>query len=286
VLTNPKPTAQIPLELGPGDPLLATWQRGLGRATAWTSDATTRWSNDWISWDGFVDFWGRLVRDVLPPSLDTPPEVRFDGGAIEIGFDADVPLDAVAIATVRDSAGEVRSVPLQRLDAGRFEGRLPVAAKGAYWVAVRVENPDGTLASGSGGVVAGYADEFAFRDPDPLLASDLADATGGRVEPAAAEIYEPAPSVGAAERDLWPLLVAIALALFLLDIALRRLVVASGDFEVWKETLTPTRREPVKALETPVEVAGEEPAAPPPQEREVHPEEETLGLLLRRKRRR
>ena len=281
VLTRPKDTAQIPMELGPGDPLLATWQRGLGRASVWTSDATIRWSADWVDWDGFTDFWGRLVGDVLPPGRDTPPEVRLDGGTLEISYRAEVPLEAVAIAQIRDSEQRVTVVPLQRSGVSLFEGRVPVTAEGAYWVAVRVEDATGTIASGSSGVIAGYADEFAFRDPDPQLAFDLADATGGRVAPGAASIYNPAPLMGATEQALWPFLASVALALFLLDVALRRLVVSRGDLEVWREQLKPTRKEPVAALETPPAVADED-APPPP--REILPEEETFGKLLRRKR--
>jgi Mg-chelatase subunit ChlD len=286
VLTRPKDTAAIPLEIGPGDPLMATWQRGLGRATAWMSDATGRWSADWLEWDGFVDFWGRMVRDVLPPSLDSPPEVRFDGGALDIRFDAEVPLDAVAVATIRDDAGNLTSLPLQRTDETTFEGRAPVARDGAYWVAVAVENADGVLASGSSGVVAGYADEFAFREPDVGLAADLATTTGGRVEPVAAEIYDPAPSRGAAETTIWPWLVGLALALFMVDVALRRLVVARGDFEAWRESVA-RKRAPAEALVTapaaPTGDAAHRPG-PSPEQREVHPEEETLGRLLKRKR--
>ncbi len=285
VLVRPKDTAAIPLEIGPGDPLLATWQRGLGRATAWTSDATARWSADWLTWDGFVGFWGRLVRDVLPPSLDSPPEVRFDGGALEVRFDAEVPLDAVAVATIRDDSGNLSSLPLQRTGESQFRGRVPVARDGAYWVAVTVENADGLLASGSSGVVAGYADEFAFREPDVRLGADLAATTGGRVEPGAAEIYDPAPSRGAAESPLWPWLVGLALALFLVDVTLRRLVVARGDFEAWRESVA-RQKAPVEALVTaPAAPAAEGGTEPPPQRREVHPEEETFGRLLRRKRR-
>ncbi len=284
VLVRPKDTAAIPLEVGPGDPLLATWQRGLGRASAWMSDATSRWSADWLTWDGYVDFWGRLVRDVLPPSLDTPPEVRFDGGAIDVRFDAEVPLDAVAIATIRDAVGNLSSLPLQRTGESEFRGRMPVARDGAYWVAVTVENADGLLASGSSGVVAGYADEFAFREPDAQLGADLAASTGGRVEPTAAEVYDPAPSRGAAESPLWPWLVGLALALFLVDVALRRLVVARGDFEAWRESVTRTKA-PVEALVTaPAAPTAEGVPEPAVQRREVHPEEETFGRLLRRKR--
>ena len=92
---------------------------------------TSRWSADWLTWDGYVDFWGRLVRDVLPPSLDTPPEVRFDGGAIDVRFDAEVPLDAVAIATIRDAVGNLSSLPLQRTGESEFRGRMPVARRHA-----------------------------------------------------------------------------------------------------------------------------------------------------------
>ncbi len=280
VLTRAKDTALMPLELGPGDPLLATWQRGLGRATVWTSDATARWASDWVPWEGFVDFWGRVVGDVLPPGRETPPEVRLDGGSLEIDFEAAVPLDAVAVAQIRDSGGSVAMIPMQRVGETGFQTRVPVAAEGAYWVAVRVEDASGTLASGSSGIVAGYADEFAFREPDPQLAPDIAELTGGRVGPDLAAFYDPAPAVGAAERDVWPFLVAVALALFLLDVALRRLVVTRGDLEVWREQLSPAGREAVEAIAT--DDAGD---IKPDQAREIHPEEETLGRLLRRRRR-
>jgi len=291
VLTKTKPTAAVPLEVGAGDPLFATWQRGLGRAAVWTSDATVRWSADWVEWDGFVDFWGRMASDVLPPGRDTPPSVRLDGGTLEIEYQASVPLDAVAIATIRDTAGNVTMHPLQRTDETTFTARVPVAAAGAYWVAVQVEDSAGTLASGSGGVVAGYADEFAFRDPDPTLASDIAQAASGRVDPEATAAFESAPVRGDAAIPLWPWLAALALALFLADVALRRIVVARGDFEVWREAMRPTAKRPVAALDTsepPLEAPPEDaprPSAPAPR-REALPEEETLAQLLKRRRKR
>ncbi len=302
VLTRPKPAAQIALEIGPGDPLLASWQRGLGRATAWTSDATGRWSADWLPWDGFVDFWGRVVSEVLPAGRETPPEVRFDGGALAIGFEADASLDAVGVAQVRAGDGDVTAVPMQRTGESRFEARVPVTAAGAYWVAVQVEDGGAVVASGSSGVVAGYSDEFAFREADPSLAGDVAEATGGRLDPVATAAYDTAPRRGAAEIGLWPWLAALALALFLLDVTLRRLVVSRGDLAMWRAALRRTSREPVRALETgalPVAGSGRGPDAireeapsppgeavdhPAPPSREVYEEEHTLGRLLRRKR--
>jgi hypothetical protein len=81
--------------------------------------------------------------------------------------------------------------------------------------------------------------------------------------------------------------VAAALVLFLLDVALRRLVFARGDLTVWRQAVTPQKKTPVAAIETAGPPTSERPdtPVPPTPPREVHPEEETLSTLLRRKRR-
>ena len=51
VATTAKPTAAVDLAIGPDeDPLLASWQAGLGRVTAWTSDGGERWAAPWNGW--------------------------------------------------------------------------------------------------------------------------------------------------------------------------------------------------------------------------------------------
>ncbi|MDH3303518.1 MAG: VWA domain-containing protein, partial [Acidimicrobiia bacterium] len=278
VLTNPKGTASTPLLIGQDDPLLATWQRGLGRATAWTSDATSRWSAAWVDWEGYVGFWGAVVRDLLPPGLDTPPEIRLSDGRLVINYDAgDVPLDAAAVARVRLPNGDLSVVPLQRTGTSTFSGSTAAPAAGAYWVSVSVEGDAGVLASGSSGAVSSYQEEFAFRQPDPTLAADLASLTGGRSEPEAADVFDPAPAIGGAETELWPHLTALALALFLIDVALRRLVLQEGDIEAWKEAATPRSRRADRPVFDP-DAGALRPAEPPP-------EADTVGRLLRRKNR-
>ena len=266
VLTRPKTTAQLPLLIGEEDPLLASWQRGLGRVTAWTSDATARWSADWLPWDGYVEFWGKVVGDVLPAGRETPPDVEVSGGLLSIGYEVgDVPLDAAAVATVRSPDGDVQMVPLRRTSGSEFTGLVRVSDSGAYWVAVSVENAGTTLASGSSGAVSSYAEEFSFRDPDERLGSDIAALTGGRVNPDAAAVFDPAPVTGKARRVIWPWLAGAALLLFMTDVTLRRLVLTGAV----------TRRS--------VQRAGEpEEEAPEPVEPLV--ERETVGRLLQRKR--
>ena len=278
VLTKPKGTASVPLLIGQDDPLLATWQRGLGRSTAWTSDATARWSSAWVTWDGYVDFWGAVVRDVLPAGLDNPPEVVIDEGELSIAYVAgEVPLDATATARVRLPDGETATVPLQRTSSTTFEASTSAGAPGAYWVSVAVEAGGALLSSSSSGTLSSYQEEFAFRDPDPTLAADVADITGGRVDPQPESVFDRAPRAGNAETPIWMWLTAMAMLLFLVDIALRRLVFAPGDREVWKAAV----RSPRVAAAHPIVLDDEGKPLPPPPPKDAG----TAGHLLKRKNR-
>jgi hypothetical protein len=280
VVTKAKGTASVPLEIGQADPLLATWQRGLGRATVWTSDATARWSTQWVDWDGYVDFWGELVRDVLPAGREIPPMVYVDGGNLNVDFEltgADV--DARASARVRMPDGEVVVIPMERVSSTSFSASMPVGATGAYWVAVTVDNPDGSQIVSGSGAVSSYEEEFAFRSPDPGLMADLTSITGGQANPEPGQVFDLAPVIGKADVNIWPWLAAFALAVFLVDVALRRLVLTAGDAAMWKEGVTTQKVKEKRRIEAKLEEAATT-GAPPP----VLSDSETLERLMRRKR--
>jgi uncharacterized membrane protein len=280
VLTKAKGTASIVMEIGQRDPLLATWQRGLGRATAWTSDSTARWSSEWVEWGGYVDFWGEMVRDVLPAGRDNPPSVFVSGGKLEVRFELeDADVDATATARVRGPDGQVTIVPMDRTSGNVFAASVPLGEAGAYWVAVTVDNPDGTQVTSGSGAVSAYEEEFAFREPDPTLGADIPELTGGRLNPDAVSVFDAAPVRGRAEVSVWPWLAAAGLALFLLDVALRRLVLTTGDAQLWREGVTTTRTKEKRRIEQKIEEAAAS-GSPPP----VLSESETLERLMRRKR--
>jgi uncharacterized membrane protein len=280
VLTKPKGTASIVMEIGQRDPLLATWQRGLGRATAWTSDATARWSSTWVDWEGYVDFWGEVVRDVLPAGRDNPPSAFVTDGRLEVRYELPgAEVDATATARVRGPDGEVTVVPMDRISGTGFSASVPLGQAGAYWVAVTVSNPDGSQITSGSGAVSAYEEEFAFREPDPTLGADIAELTGGRLNPEAVAVFDPAPVRGRAEVSIWPWLAGIALGLFLLDVGLRRLVLTAGDAQMWREGVTTARTKEKRRIERKIEEAATT-GGPPP----VLSESPTLERLMRRKR--
>ncbi|MGH7965802.1 MAG: VWA domain-containing protein, partial [Candidatus Binatia bacterium] len=68
MLTKPKSGADVQLYTDVHtnrDPLMATWQYGLGKAVAVSFDPSGGGSSDWILWDGFGKFWSQAVRWVM-----------------------------------------------------------------------------------------------------------------------------------------------------------------------------------------------------------------------------
>jgi len=139
VATTPKPAGRVILSTHQDDPLLAAWQYGLGRAVAWTSDATGRWAQQWVAWDGFSRFWAQAVRWTIVEWSDVPVEVV----VTLVGEEAHVTVDAVddsgafidgldASMRVVGPAGEPIQVELAQTAPGRYEGTFVPQAEGAY----------------------------------------------------------------------------------------------------------------------------------------------------------
>ncbi|MCJ7433109.1 MAG: VWA domain-containing protein, partial [Anaerolineales bacterium] len=95
VASSAKDLAQVILESDKGDPILATWQYGLGRSVAFTSDATGRWARDWARSEIFPTFWAQAVRYTINDSLNTALQMTIESQ----GEKANIILDA------RDRAG-------------------------------------------------------------------------------------------------------------------------------------------------------------------------------------
>lgn len=66
VATTAKEQAEVVLVSPEGDPVLAAWQYGLGRAMAWTPDVGGRWSGAWAGSPASALLWGNLLSWLLP----------------------------------------------------------------------------------------------------------------------------------------------------------------------------------------------------------------------------
>ena len=140
IATTPKPGAQVVWEATQGDPLLAAWSYGLGRAVAWTSDATGRWASAWMSWPDVSAFWGRVTRWLLPPPFDPGLSVsivpeRFT--QVRLNLDVFTPegdyangLDLRLTVTYPESGRTVITTTLAQVAPGRYSAVFPTTEPG------------------------------------------------------------------------------------------------------------------------------------------------------------
>ncbi len=189
-----KPTAQTHLVVGEeNDPLLASWQVGLGRATAWTSDASARWSQAWSTWEGYTSFWAGVVKDTFPLGGSAGAGARaelVDGKLRVTAESADGwPDGATAVARVAGPDLQGREVALERTSDNTFVGEVAATAAGTYAVGVSVTGPDGgTLLAATTTAVQSYSAEYAVGSVDVDALTRVSALAGGRgaIEPAAA----------------------------------------------------------------------------------------------------
>ena len=235
--TTAKSAAQTVLVTSRDDPLLAQWQYGLGRAVAWTSDSTGRWAKDWLGWSGFNRFFSQLVSWTFPGEETDGIEARLDTvdgrSSLHVeSVEADgSPRDFYATtATVVGPDLEPKTVNLTQAAPGAYEAPLGELDPGAYAVRVTQTRPGTSALGRTIGLVAPTAAEYRLIGTDEPFLAALRSVTGGTQIQTAKDPWVHDLTATSHSTDLWPLLLILAMLLWPLDIALRRVSIGRREF--------------------------------------------------------
>jgi uncharacterized membrane protein len=228
-----KDSARTVLETDDDQPLLATWQYGLGRSAAWLSDARGQWAADWLAWEGFPRFTSQMLGAVLPVrgGQESSVEVVVSGGETTVRLTSAPGQESMAVsATVIGSDGTKRELPLPQVGPSSYLGRVESPAPGTYLVQISGALADRVLIQETVGMVVPYSSEYRGAQANPALLDELAALTGGGLLPDAAAAFAPVAARVTRAQEIGLPLLLIALCLLPLDIALRRLMLRRGDF--------------------------------------------------------
>ena len=245
VKTNKKATAQVPLVTDIGDPLLAHWQFGLGKVTAFTSDCKSRWAALWITtWPGYNQFWAQILRETARKPEGQFMDISLKEKSQQAEIVVDVQEDAASFKNEARVQAEVYHVPAGALGAsmkpthamllsqsgpGRYEGKFRPDEPGVYLVRARAGSQ-----MVSAGLVHNRSGETATGQVDSDVLNDVAKQTGGSV------LAEDAAELPSLERsythfvELTPWLLRMFLLVFLVDVAIRRWENVLGMFAFFR----------------------------------------------------
>ncbi|WP_434045332.1 MULTISPECIES: VWA domain-containing protein [Sorangium] len=228
VVTIPKSRATVLLSGPEGDPVLAVWSAGLGRAAAFTSDLKDRWGAAWTRWPGAARMIAQAARDVTRKAED--PRVRLEadasGGELSVrasvvGDDGRAQSFRRLVVHVAGPDGFARELPLEATGAGSYTATLPLSRPGTYVAVARDELTGEAVGTTGAAMTAG--EELRPTGSDLSLLGRIAEFTGGKRRDTLAGIFEDRASRRFAYRDATPPLVLFAALALLLAVAARRL---------------------------------------------------------------
>lgn len=240
VMTRPKPTSEFILASEAGDPVLVWWRYGLGMTVAFTSDAKSQWAAEWLTWPEFGTFWAQVIRNAMRKN---------DAKGVFVDLERRGQTTRVVVDSV-DAAGQYineaktrltligpdldkQDIELSQTAPGRYEADFATTQSGAYQLELSQFQNDTPTFRQTRGTVIGYPDELRFGPADEELMRQIASVSGGQYQPTASDLLTADDRVAQQVIGLWPYLLMTALALFLLDVALRRI-----DFSIWLPTRT------------------------------------------------
>jgi uncharacterized membrane protein len=249
VATTPKPRAETPLWTDKGDPLLAHWQYGLGRAVAFTSDAKAKWGKLWLNWEKYRQFWSQIGQWSLRrlENADFTTEVSVENGEGVISIDAAddqgnyrnfLNLQTIVVSP----KGEKQTVHVEQTGPGHYEAHFPTKEVGAYLLNL-MDLKDGQVRGTQVvGASVNYSPEFNATEPNLNLLRRIAESGGGEMlEPSdlttnpflhdRKKTFQP--------RDLWEGLMKFAIILFTVDVGVRRIQI---DRDEWLRATRALRR--------------------------------------------
>lgn len=232
VETVKKEGAELELEISAGEtpyPLQASWRVEKGAVIAFASDSSGRWSGPWISWENFTKFWTTAVERVRAVNLKTDSGVDFDlnssveGDTLKLDlaiFDPDLSRKSAGSvsAAVTTPSGKSVGVVFNETAPGRFTGEIRDAAPGNYRTEIRYRDTKFPPI-----LFSVDSELFGERRGEPInlpLLSQLAQRTGGKVNPGAEDITLRTLKVSKS-LSLTPYLLSLAFVLIIVEALIR-----------------------------------------------------------------
>lgn len=251
VAVTAKETAEVVLSSPEPDPLLARWQYGAGKAVAWTSDLQGQWTSDWLDWPDFPDIWTELVKWTFPQFRQDPFQLVSERRGEQMNLllkSEDLDFQGKLKGTLIEEDGSQSTVDFQPSAPGEYTAQIEAMEAGARIMRVDVFEEENLQPAGSWttGIVVPYSPEYRIQERNgEALLQELAAITGGRElswEDAEA-LYQFPVSEHKQLKDLAPFLLLLAMLLWLMDIAIRRLNVAKPISRLFGKTTSDQSKE-------------------------------------------
>ncbi|MCM1180900.1 MAG: VWA domain-containing protein [Clostridium sp.] len=225
IAATPKQTADVLLMSDREDPVLSTWQCGLGRTVAWNSDGNNEWTAEYAGWENYPLLWSNIINYVISDTELGEDTLEIDKGSntATVSYETkEYDKNTKVTAVITDENGNAKETTLDAIKPGSFEAELAMDEIGVYNVSVRKQNGEEILKNFNTAYANQYSAEYQFNDSSTDLSSFVNQAEG-RMITMEEDIWTAKQEAVKSRVSLTVPLLVLAVFLLLFDIAIRRL---------------------------------------------------------------
>ena len=226
IATTPKQTSDINLISIEGDPILARWQYGLGRAVAWTSDLEGKWAYDWVTWKNFNEIWNQLVSWTFPRIEQGEWFVETESEGMNVTLNVTVSgntLPQQMEAVIINDKMEAEKIKLKPVSLNKLQARITTNDQGTYLLQIIEKEGDKIIASQTEGFVIPYSPEYRITENGSERIRNITDLSGGKILDNGKDVFSQSEVDGFEKQDLSNLLLILAAIIWPIDIGVRRI---------------------------------------------------------------
>lgn len=218
-----EPMALNEAKLGAKDPLYVRWQYGLGRAAVFSSDAKSRWAEAWVTWPGFDKFWINAARDLLAHTSQTDASADYDSanGDIQVRYRLSDELPAPAVAPpifVIGPRGFEQRIEIAKAASHLYSGHLHIGRLSGLF---RIRPVTESATFPEIGLYRQREEASDFGSDEAVLAR-ISKLTGGHFNVSPEAVFNSDGKYTYSSWRLWPAVLALAIALTLAELILRK----------------------------------------------------------------
>ncbi len=226
ISTSSKDRAETILISDKEEPILATWQYGLGRSVAWTSDLNGRWNSGYLAQQNGIDFIKNMVEWTLPRAVSEDLLIetkRIDNfEEIIVNNIGDFDEEFITKATIINPDNEKKEIELIPVKPGEYRGEFDVKENGVYIIKANQYKDDDIVNTANYGIAVNYSKEYDITSSVNRLDTLVNKAQGKFINNPKQVFVDDFENIYGM-KDISRLLTIIALFLFIIDIAIRRL---------------------------------------------------------------
>lgn len=230
--SSPKETSRVILKSDEEDPILSVWQYGLGKAVAWNSDISGKWSKNYINWDKNTKLWQNIINWTVESYGDDSGhvDVRNEGskGIITLTTkNAGEDLSADAVVMLPDSSS--KEIKLNPAAPGTYTGSFEMKETGVYMVNARQNKGGQVLAALNSAAALQYSPEYKIAAQSASSLDKVMTEMGLSYINGPSQVFAGDLKNVSSKTDLTPYFLCLALMLFFIDIVIRKLNISIKD---------------------------------------------------------